>query len=103
MVATFLDMGINIGQDNTSTTSCKQADRKLHGRLRCQTLDAAGGGRHVTQGDKLACTAWPGELHFPLSLAFFGTAQDAASEKAIKFRLYFAGVGGCAPSTPIGP
>ena len=42
IVASFLDMGINIGQDNTHTSSCKQQDRKLHGRLRCQNVGSAG-------------------------------------------------------------
>lgn len=101
IIASFIDMGINIGQDNTNTTSCKQADRKLHGRLRAQTIGSAGGGTSVTQGDKLACTVAAGDT---LNLGFFGT-KPGASDK-ISFRFYFAGVGPvppCSPSTALGP
>src|SRR5262245_15141020 len=35
---TFLELGIAIGQDNSTTTSCKVKDRIPHGRLRCQNL-----------------------------------------------------------------
>jgi hypothetical protein len=100
IVASFIDMGINIGQDNTNTSSCKQSARLPHGRLRCQTIGSAGGGTSVTQGDKLACTVRATDT---LNMAFFGT-KPGSSDK-ISFKFYFAGLGGpgCSPSTGLGP
>lgn len=84
----FLDFGQNVGQDNSATTSCKQADRKPHGRLRASNLVQG-----IGEGDKLTATVKSGDT---LNLAFFG------SKTGDKFRLYF-NVSPCTPAVAIGP
>lgn len=84
----FLDFGMSLGQDNSATTSCKQADRKPHGRLRCS--NAVQG---LSEGDHLTSTVKSGDT---LNLAFYG------SKTGDKFRLYF-NVAPCTPAIAIGP
>ena len=86
--ASFLDFGLSTGQDNSATTSCKQADRKPHGRLRASNLQQG-----VGEGDKLTVTVKAGDT---LNLAFFGTKSGD------KLRLYF-NVAPCTPAVAIGP
>ena len=86
---TFLDFGMAIGQDNSVTSSCKPADRVLHGRLRCQKLTAAG----IMNGDALNATIIGGDT---LNLSFYGTKAGD------KWRLYFA-TAPCSPAIALGP
>jgi hypothetical protein len=65
-VVSFLDWGMNPGQDNSSTTSCKPADRSPNGRLRVSGLPAT----EVGAGDHLTTTVSAGS---PVVLSFFGT------------------------------
>ncbi|MFN8549685.1 MAG: hypothetical protein U0527_17375, partial [Candidatus Eisenbacteria bacterium] len=59
------DLGLNVEQDNSATTSCKPADRKPHGRLRV----SSGGPIEHGKGDVLATAVKVGD---PFELAFFG-------------------------------
>src|SRR5262249_35583604 len=86
---TFLDFGMPIGQDNTTTTSGKPADRLPHGRLRSQRLTKEG----ILAGDRLTTTVIGSDM---LNLAFFGTKSGD------KLRLYF-NVAPCTPAVAIGP
>jgi hypothetical protein len=87
IVASFLDMGINIGQDNTSTTSCKQADRKPHGRLRCQTVGSAGGGSSVGTGiDAMVSGARSGLASAKIEA---GSRFKASTSKPVSVNSYF--------------
>lgn len=88
IVGTFFDFGLNPGQDNSATTSCKQSDRKPHGRMRCSNLQQG-----VGQGDHLTTTVKAGDN---LNLAFYG------SKSGDKLRLYF-NVAPCTPAVAIGP
>ncbi|MFO0985026.1 MAG: hypothetical protein U1E76_25405 [Planctomycetota bacterium] len=83
-----LDFGLNVGQDNSATSSCKPADRRPHGRLRASRVHQG-----VGEGDQLTVELRAGER---LDLAFFG------SRAGDKLRLYF-GSAACVPSIPIGP
>jgi hypothetical protein len=58
----FLDFGINPGQDNSSTSSCAPSARLPNGRLRVSSRD-------VGSGDHLTTTVGAGDA---LTLAFFG-------------------------------
>jgi len=86
---TFLDFGMAIGQDNSSTSSCKPAERAPHGRLRTQKLTAAG----IMNGDHLTAVVTGGDT---LNLAFFGTKAGD------KLRLYF-NTSPCTPAVALGP
>ncbi|MFO0980646.1 MAG: hypothetical protein U1E76_02685 [Planctomycetota bacterium] len=86
--ASFLDFGLNPGQDNSATTSCKSSDRLPHGRLRASNLKQG-----IGEGDRLTAEIRGGDT---LNLAFFGTKTGD------KFRLYF-NVAPCAPAVAIGP
>jgi hypothetical protein len=86
--ASFLDFGLSKGQDNSATTSCKQNDRKGHGRLRASNLTQG-----IGEGDHLTATVKSGDT---LNLAFFGTKSGD------KLRLYF-NVAPCTPAVAIGP
>lgn len=88
ITVSFLDWGINVGQDNSSTTSCKQADRIPNGRLRVS------GGNNPGSGDHLTLTVASGD---PLNISFFGNAPGD------KLLLYLMTPGTCIPITPIGP
>jgi hypothetical protein len=88
ILLSFLDFGINPGQDNSHTTSCKQADRKPHGRLRASNLIQG-----IGEGDQLTTTVKAGDT---LNLLFLGTKTGD------KFRLYF-NVAPCTPAVAIGP
>ncbi len=64
------DMGINIGQDNSTTTSCTVASRLPHGRFRAARGDATSGfGIESMKGDRLLQHIQTGET---LRLSFFG-------------------------------
>ena len=84
----FLDWGLSVGQDNSATTSCKQADRKPHGRLRASNMVQG-----IGEGDKLTTTVKAGDT---LNLLFLGTKSGD------KLRLYF-NVAPCTPAVAIGP
>jgi hypothetical protein len=88
IIASFIDAGINPGQDNSATTSCKSGDRKPHGRLRASNLRQG-----IAEGDKLTTTVKAGDT---LNLAFFG------SKSGDKLRLYF-NVSPCTPAVALGP
>lgn len=88
LIGTFFDFGINPGQDNSSTTSCKAADRKPHGRLRVSIPQQG-----IGSGDKLTTSLKGGDS---LNLAFFG------SKSGDKWRIYF-NVAPCTPAIAIGP
>jgi hypothetical protein len=88
ITASFLDFGMNVGQDNSATTSCKAADRKPHGRLRCSNLHQG-----IGEGDRLTANVKAGDT---LNLAFYGTKTGD------KLRLYF-NVSPCTPAVAIGP
>ncbi|MFO0983591.1 MAG: hypothetical protein U1E76_17995 [Planctomycetota bacterium] len=67
---TLADMGICIGQDNSTTTSCTVASRLPHGRLRVARGDAISGiGSDPGKGDRLLQHVLPGDT---LRLSFFG-------------------------------
>ncbi|MFO0983637.1 MAG: hypothetical protein U1E76_18230 [Planctomycetota bacterium] len=84
----WLDFGLNVGQDNSTTTSCKPADRAPHGRLRAgRVLQGIG------EGDQLTVPVRPGQV---LQLAFFGP------QAGDRWRLYLS-LAPCTPSQPIGP
>lgn len=64
------DMGLSIGQDNSTTTSCAVALRAPHGRLRIARGNAtSGAGSDEGKGDRLLQHVLPGDT---LRLAFFG-------------------------------
>ncbi|MFO0982379.1 MAG: hypothetical protein U1E76_11690 [Planctomycetota bacterium] len=84
----FLDFGLNPGQDNSTTTSCKPADRLPHGRLRGSSWRQG-----VGEGDKLTLHLRAGAR---LDLAFFGTRAGD------RLRIY-ANTQPCAPAVPVGP
>jgi hypothetical protein len=89
IVLTSVDLGMNPGQDNTTTTSCKPADRLAHGRLRIAGWPSA----EVGAGDHLM-TIVAGDLH--ITLSFFG------NQTGDKLRI-FASAPNCGRGTPIGP
>jgi hypothetical protein len=89
ILATFLDFGMAIGQDNSTTNSCSPADRLPHGRLRCQRVTYF----DVEAGDHLTTTLIGGDT---LNLSFFGTRSGD------KWRLYFA-TAPCSPAVAVGP
>lgn len=89
-----LDFAINPGQDNSGTTSCRQADRRPHGRLRVgidNALSSASG--DPGSGDHLTQQVSPGDM---IGIAFFG------SKSGDKWRLYF-NAAPCTPAVGIGP
>ncbi|MFO0980851.1 MAG: hypothetical protein U1E76_03715 [Planctomycetota bacterium] len=86
--ASFVDLGLGIAQDNAATTSCKQADRKPHGRLRGSNLR-----RGVGEGDHLTLQIRGGQT---LDLAFFGNHPGDV------LRLYYCAAP-CVPAIAIGP
>lgn len=64
------DMGLSIGQDNTTTTSCTIPARLPHGRMRVARGDATSGfGTDPAKGDRLQQHIQAGES---LRLSFFG-------------------------------
>lgn len=83
----FLDFGQNVGQDNSATTSCKAADRKPHGRLRCSNKVQG-----IGEGDRLTTRVKAGDT---LNLAFYG------SKSGDKWKLYF-NVAPCTPAIGVG-
>jgi hypothetical protein len=85
----YFDWGMNPGQDNSSTSSCKPTDRLLHGRLRASGLPSS----EVGAGDHLTTTALAG---LPVMLSFFGNQIDD------RLRM-FASAPDCGPGTPVGP
>jgi hypothetical protein len=89
IVLSFIDFGMAIGQDNTTTSSCKPADRVPHGRLRAQKLTSSG----IMGGDHLTTSVQGGDT---LNIAFFG------SKAGDKFRLYF-NTAPCNPAVALGP
>jgi hypothetical protein len=86
--ASFLDFGINVGQDNSTTTSCKSADRLPHGAFRASNLKQG-----IGEGDKHTTSIKAGDT---LNLAFYGTKAGD------KWRIYF-NVAPCTPAVAIGP
>jgi hypothetical protein len=82
-----VETGINLGQANTTTSSCGQAARLPHGRLRVNNNTDVGAGDHLTT------TVKGGDQ---LQLSFWG------SKSGDKFKLYYA-VSNCAPAIGIGP
>lgn len=88
VILSFLDFGMNHGSDNSATTSCKQADRKPHGRLRASNLRQG-----IGEGDHLTTTVKGGDT---LNLMFMGTKSGD------KLRLYY-NVAPCTPAVAIGP
>ncbi|MFO0981964.1 MAG: hypothetical protein U1E76_09515 [Planctomycetota bacterium] len=87
LVISFLEFGINPGQDNTATASCKQGDRAPHGRLRVASNTQVGSGDHLTTKVR------PGAA---LQLAFLGTSSGD------RVRLYYD-LAPCLPVVAIGP
>ncbi|MFO0980560.1 MAG: hypothetical protein U1E76_02245 [Planctomycetota bacterium] len=87
LLISFLEYGLNPGQDNTSTTSCSSAARLPHGRLRATNNTQVGSGDHLTTRVKGGDS---------LQLAFYG------SKSGDKLRLYF-NVAPCTPAIAIGP
>jgi hypothetical protein len=87
IVATFIDMCLAPVQANSGTSSCKQADRKPHGRLRGSNATA------LPSIDRLKINIRAGDI---LVLKFFGTKAGD------KWRLYFA-PSDCNPAIAIGP
>jgi hypothetical protein len=84
----FLDFGLNIGQDNTSTTSCRPADRAPHGRLRVSQLVQG-----VGEGDRITATVRAGDT---VNLAFFGPKFGD------ELRFYVSPAP-CTPALSVGP
>jgi hypothetical protein len=89
IVLSFLDFGMNPGQDNLTTTSCKPADRLPNGRLRISGFPSA----EVGAGDHVTTTVVAGS---PVTLSFFG------NQTGDRLRI-FASTPSCGPGTPIGP
>ncbi|MFO0982378.1 MAG: hypothetical protein U1E76_11685 [Planctomycetota bacterium] len=87
LLISFLEYGLNPGQDNTATTSCSSAARLPHGRLRTTNRTQVG------SGDYLSTAVRGGDT---LQLAFYG------SKSGDKLRLYF-NVAPCTPAVAIGP
>jgi hypothetical protein len=88
MSLTFLDLGLNPGQDNLGGPSCKASDRVPNGRLRVSL-----GSGNTGSGDRLSVSVVPGD---ELTLSFFGTMPGD------RFRMYFD-VFPCSPVLPFGP
>src|SRR5262245_29893061 len=89
IVFTILDLGLNPGQDNTTTTSCNPANRLPHGRLRVSGLPST----EVGAGDHLTTTAVAGR---PIMPSFFG------NQSGDQLRLV-ATASHCGPGVALGP
>lgn len=87
--ATFLDQGINVGQDNSATTACKPSLRIPHGRLRVDNEGTLG----IGNGDDLTVVAKGGTA---LKFAFFGSKSGDIWQ-------FWYNLPGCLPVLPIGP
>jgi hypothetical protein len=85
----FLDFGLNPGQDNDTTTSCQPAARSPHGRLRIQGEPSV----QVGAGDHLTTTVRGGD---PITLAFFG------NHSGDQFRIVMSAPG-CGGGAIMGP
>jgi hypothetical protein len=64
IMMSFIDIGLNPGQDNSTTVSCKAEEREPHGRLRVSNPTQL-----IGSGDRLSLTIRAGD---PIQLAFFG-------------------------------
>jgi hypothetical protein len=89
IVFTFIDWGLNPGQDNLSTTSCTPADRLPNGRLRVSGLPST----EVGAGDHLTTTV---SADSSVMLSFFG------NQSGDQLRI-MANASDCGTVTAIGP
>ncbi|MFO0981962.1 MAG: hypothetical protein U1E76_09505 [Planctomycetota bacterium] len=87
LMVSSLQWGLNAGQDNTATSSCKPIDRQPHGRLRISNNSQVGA------GDRLSTKVRGGDS---LQLAFYG------AKVGDQLRLFYD-LPPCTPVSALGP